>query len=210
MSFTYPYPRPAVTADVVLFAVRDGLELLLIQRRSPPYEGRWALPGGFLDLDEELETAAGRELEEETGLRVRALEQLGAYGKVGRDPRGRTVSVAYLAFQWGAPPEADAGDDAREARWFPARRLPPLAFDHRQIVRDARRRLECLVETDREILRLAPRRFSLSEVRATYEAILGREVAAASLRRGLLRRGIVEECGGNGRGGKLYKLRKTA
>jgi 8-oxo-dGTP diphosphatase len=140
---TYRYPRPAVTVDVVLFAVADGaLRVLLIQRAAPPFAGRWALPGGFVDEREDLAAAAKRELREETGLRVARLVQLGAYGKPGRDPRGHTVSVVFLAVAAdGATGAAGvAGDDARALRWFAAARPPALAFDHRVVLRDARAR----------------------------------------------------------------------
>lgn len=138
MSHTYPFPRPAVTVDaVILSPLEQGYEVLLIRRGHEPYEGRWALPGGFLDMDEELEEAAARELEEETGLEGIALEQFGTFGKIGRDPRGRTVSVAYMAIV-GARPQARAGDDAAEVGWFPLMGLPDLAFDHGEILDHAR------------------------------------------------------------------------
>ena len=142
MPFTYPYARPAVTADVVLFAMRAGeLVVLLIRRRHEPFEGAWALPGGFVDENEPLETAALRELEEETGVKGVAVEQLGAFGEPGRDPRGHTVSVAYVGFPGEEVPTVTAGDDAAEAQWYPVDSLPEkLAFDHRSIVTLAQQR----------------------------------------------------------------------
>jgi 8-oxo-dGTP diphosphatase len=137
MPYTYEYERPAVTVDMVIVAHTDqGHEVLLIERGEPPFKGKWALPGGFLDIDEELHDAAARELEEETGLTGIAMGQLGAYGKVGRDPRGRTVSVVYMAVVRHKPP-ARAGDDAAKVGWFPLNNLPDLAFDHTEILRDA-------------------------------------------------------------------------
>jgi 8-oxo-dGTP diphosphatase len=134
---TYRYPRPAVTVDVVLFALHDGaLRVPLIQRAAPPFAGRWALPGGFVDEDEDLAAAALRELAEETHLRPRRLVQLGAYGTPGRDPRGHTVSVVFLGVATDER-EGTAGDDARALRWFAAARPPGLAFDHRVVLRDA-------------------------------------------------------------------------
>lgn len=137
MAHCYEFPRPAVTVDVAAFRSGPrGPEILLVRRGKPPFEGRWALPGGFLDLDEELEDAARRELREETGLEVDRLEQIGAFGKIGRDPRGRTITVVYGAL---APADAEVrgGDDAAAAGWFPLGALPPLAFDHDEIVRRA-------------------------------------------------------------------------
>lgn len=137
MTYTYEFPRPAVTVDVAAFRPGPcGPEILLVRRGKPPFQGRWALPGGFLDLGEELEDAARRELREETGLEVEHLEQIGAFGRIGRDPRGRTITIVYGAFA-PAGAEVRGGDDADEARWFSLGALPPLAFDHDEIVRRA-------------------------------------------------------------------------
>ncbi len=134
-TYTYDYPRPMVTVDAAILSMREGKRhVLLIRRGRPPFEGSWALPGGFVEMDEPLEAAAARELAEETGLTGFALRQLHTFGDPGRDPRGRSISVVY----WGeAPPDAVAigGDDAAEAGWFPMDALPPLAFDHEKIVR---------------------------------------------------------------------------
>ena len=142
MPFTYPFSRPAVTADVVLFAMRAGdLAVLLIRRRHEPFEGAWALPGGFVDENEPLETAALRELAEEAGVTGVSVTQLGAFGEPGRDPRGHTVSVAYFGFTGADAPAVTAGDDAAEAEWHPVDALPErLAFDHRAIVTLAHQR----------------------------------------------------------------------
>ena len=136
MEYTYKYPRPAVTADCVVISKESEPKVLLIQRGNEPYKGCWAFPGGFMDMDETTEQCAIRELEEETGLKVSSLQQIGAYSKVDRDPRGRTVTVAYLA-RVDAPVTVVAQDDAAQAKWFPLSALPPLAFDHEEIMRDA-------------------------------------------------------------------------
>ena len=144
--YTYDYPRPAVTTDCVLFSrdERNELSVLLIERGGEPYKGCWAFPGGFLEMDETVEEGASRELEEETGLIISSenglLKQLGCYSQVDRDPRGRVITSAFYA----VVPKADVkgNDDARDARWFPVSALPPLAFDHDQILRDALQRLE--------------------------------------------------------------------
>lgn len=136
MAYTYKYPRPAVTADCVVIAGNGEKKVLVIQRGEEPYKGCWALPGGFMNMDETTEQCAIRELEEETGLKVNEIRQIGAYSKVDRDPRGRTITVAYLAIV-DAPVAVEGQDDAAKAEWFPLKVLPPLAFDHADIIRDA-------------------------------------------------------------------------
>lgn len=139
--YSYKYPRPMLTADcVVLGARRDGgYALLLVERGNDPFKGMWALPGGFMEMDETLEACARRELEEETGCAVQGpLEELGSFSAVDRDPRGRTVTVAFMAVVEEHP--VAGGDDARQARWFPLDQLPPLAFDHKEIVAAALKR----------------------------------------------------------------------
>ena len=131
--YTYPYPRPAVTVDAILISNQQSV--LLIERGREPFKGKWALPGGFVELDEELETACQRELEEETGIRVGELKQFRAYGAVNRDPRHRTISVLFYAFT-DHELLASAGDDAAKAQWFPLHQLPELAFDHQQILEE--------------------------------------------------------------------------
>jgi 8-oxo-dGTP diphosphatase len=141
--YTYEHPRPALTVDLVIFAGLAGRrQILLIRRSREPFAGKWALPGGFVEMDESLEAAAKRELEEETGLRGVPVEQLRAFGDPGRDPRGRTISVAYYALlPAGAATTTKAGSDAGQARWFPTSDLPELAFDHAEIIAHALTRL---------------------------------------------------------------------
>ena len=136
MTYTYKYPRPAVTADCVVITKEEQPKVLLIQRGADPYKGCWAFPGGFMNMDETTEQCAIRELEEETGLRVSNVHQIGAYSKVDRDPRGRTITVAYLAII-DKPVQVTGQDDAAKAEWFPLSALPDLAFDHAEIMRDA-------------------------------------------------------------------------
>lgn len=140
--YCYDYPRPAVVCDIVVFArIDDAWNVLLIRRRHDPAAGSWALPGGFVEIDEELHDAAARELEEETGVRGVALEQLGAYGRVDRDPRGRTIAVAYSCIVDATAVTPRAGDDAADVAWHPLADLPPLAFDHADMITAAERRL---------------------------------------------------------------------
>ena len=136
MTYTYKYPRPAVTADCVVITKEEQPKVLLIQRGADPYKGCWAFPGGFMNMDETTEQCAIRELEEETGLRVSDVHQIGAYSKVDRDPRGRTITVAYLAII-DEPVQVTGQDDAAKAEWFPLSALPELAFDHAEIMQDA-------------------------------------------------------------------------
>ena len=136
MEYTYKYPRPAVTADCVVMTNEPQPKVLLIQRGADPFKGAWAFPGGFMNMDETTEQCAIRELEEETGLNVTTVHQIGAYSKVDRDPRGRTITVAYLAII-DSPKKVIGQDDAAKAEWFPITELPHLAFDHYDIMQDA-------------------------------------------------------------------------
>ena len=136
MAYTYKYPRPAVTADCIVITREAEPKVLLIQRGTQPFNGCWAFPGGFMNMDETTEQCAVRELEEETGLQLSKIQQIGAYSKVDRDPRGRTVTVAYLAVI-DAPVAVTGQDDAAKAEWWPLSSLPILAFDHDEIISDA-------------------------------------------------------------------------
>lgn len=140
MEYTYKYPRPAVTADCIVMTNEPLPKVLLIQRGFDPFKGCWAFPGGFMEMNETTEQCAIRELEEETGLKLENLKQIGAYSKVDRDPRGRTITVAYLAIV-DTPLEVKGLDDAAKAQWFPIDALPPLAFDHEDIMRDVKKQL---------------------------------------------------------------------
>ena len=143
MSYTYKYPRPAVTADMIVLTDESVPKILLIQRGNEPFKGCWAFPGGFMNMDETTEQCARRELKEETGLEIGEIKQVGAYSAVDRDPRGRTVTVAYITHIPQILPVTGL-DDAAEAKWWPIDALPPLAFDHAQILHDALRRFEAL------------------------------------------------------------------
>lgn len=138
--YCYRYPRPALTADCVLFKPADdgsGWTTLLVRRAHAPYKDCWAFPGGFMEMDETIEACAARELQEETGLTGLPLQMFGVFSTPERDPRGRVVSIAFYAFVPSGLPEAVAGDDAADARWFSLAALPPLAFDHDEMLRRA-------------------------------------------------------------------------
>jgi 8-oxo-dGTP diphosphatase len=137
MIYTYAYPRPSATVDmIVIKQVESSYYILLIERKNEPFKDQWALPGGFIDINEEIETAAYRELEEETAIRDVSLKQFKTYGKPGRDPRGRTISIVYSGVLKNLTQEIKAGDDAKNFNWFSLKNLPPLAFDHSCIIKD--------------------------------------------------------------------------
>lgn len=134
MTYTYNYPRPAVTADIIILKKSNDQQfVLLIERKHPPFEGMWALPGGFLEMDETLETAALRELQEETGITGVELKQFHTFSKVDRDPRHRTITTVFIGFTENNISPV-AGDDAANVQWFPMDKLPPLAFDHGEVM----------------------------------------------------------------------------
>ena len=156
-SFTYPYPRPMVVVDAAVFTIRERrLDVLLIKRGHAPFEGMWALPGGFVDMDEELDVAAARELEEETGVRGVRLEQYHAFGGLGRDPRGRVITVAYLGVVASEAYRPCAGDDAADVAWMPVAGLPKLASDHNLVVDTAIEHLRLLARARKGDLGLLP------------------------------------------------------
>ena len=135
--YTYKYPHPAITTDCIVFTREENdFKILLIQRRNEPCKGQWAFPGGFMNIDETAEEAARRELQEETGLRIDKLFQIGAFTKVDRDPRERVITIAFYTFV-EVPQTVNGGDDAARAEWFPLKHLPILAFDHADILAKA-------------------------------------------------------------------------
>jgi 8-oxo-dGTP diphosphatase len=169
----YAHPHPAVTTDVCVFTIRDeALRILLIRRGNAPFRGLWALPGGFVDIDEDLDRGAARELAEETGLSGLPLEQFRTFGAVGRDPRERVISVAYLALAPAQALRPRAGDDAAETAWAALQELPELAFDHAAIIRSAVERLRWSLDHPALALRLVSGHFSLDALRQVYEILL--------------------------------------
>ena len=188
MAYTYEYPRPALTVDCVVFALDDAdLKVLLIQRDQPPLAGAWAFPGGFVEMDEPLEEAARRELEEEAGIRVVYLEQLYTFGDVERDPRGRVVTVAYFALVKLSDYQLRAASDARSAEWFPVADPPPLAFDHDRILQVAHDRLRAKVTYQPIGFELLPNKFTLRQLQHLYETILDRPLDKRNFRKKILR-----------------------
>ena len=208
------YARPAVTVDVLLFTVRDEkLQLALIKRGIEPYRGSWALPGGFVRMDEELEEAARREIEEETGVRDVFLEQLYTFGQLNRDPRTRVITISYFALVPGEHLTLRADTDASDASWFAIDELPDLAFDHAAIVRVGLERLKGKIENSNVAYGLLPARFRLSELQRVYEIILGRALDKRNFRKRVLALGIVEatdkySSGGAHRPAQLFRWKK--
>ncbi len=209
--FTYRYPHPAVTADCVVFGLDEAcpptvpdpgsrrgsdtdareLTVLLIQRDLDPYAGAWALPGGFIRLDEDLDAAARRELEEETGVRDLYLEQLAAFGAPDRDPRERVITIAYLAIVNLFEHPVAAATDARNAGWFALDELPRLAFDHELILETALARLRSKHREEPIAFEFLPAKFTLRQVQSLYEAIQGERVDKRNFRKKLLATGVI-------------------
>jgi 8-oxo-dGTP diphosphatase len=194
MPFTYEYARPALTVDCVVFGLDDGdLKVLLIQRDLEPFAGRWALPGGFVHADEDLETAARRELEEETGVSKVFLEQLYTFGDMDRDPRERVVSVAYYALVKLGDHRVKAATDARNAAWFAVSDVPTLAFDHDKVLAMALTRLKGKVRYQPIGFELLPPKFTLSQLQRLYEVVLETPLDKRNFRKKILALGFLEE-----------------
>lgn len=198
MAHTYEYPRPALTVDCIIFGLDASLTLkvLLIQRGHDPFEGQWALPGGFVDMEEDLEAAALRELEEETGVKDVYIEQLYTFGAPGRDPRGRVVSVAYYALVNLEDHPVQANSDARNVEWYDVTDLPKLAFDHDDIMDTAIKRLRAKMRYQPLGFELLPEQFTLPQLQQLYETVLGvAEINKRNFRTKILKMGILEEVG---------------
>ena len=170
--YCYKYPHPAVTTDCVIFGF-DGSELqvLLIERGIEPFKGKWAFPGGFLNMDETAQEGALRELKEETGLENAYIEQFNTYSDPGRDPRERVITIAHYALV--RIQEVKGGDDAAKAQWFPIDEVPQLAFDHDKILRDAMRKLRERIHFEPIGFELLPEKFTMRDLQILYESILG-------------------------------------
>lgn len=209
--YTYDYPKADNTVDIVVFGIHQGhrtLNVLLIQRRDDPFQGHWAIPGGFVNIDESLRDAAERELMEETHAEPGHLEQLYTFGNPVRDPRGRIISTVYMVL---VRPEAltiQADDDASDARWFDVKALPPmLAFDHKRILELALDRLRSKLRWQPVGVGLLPPKFTLGEMKAIYEIVLGRTLDKSNFRRRVFSYKVLKEVGTRGRA-ILYRFDK--
>jgi 8-oxo-dGTP diphosphatase len=203
-------PTLTMTTDIAIFTIRDErLEILLIQRKNPPFQGHWALPGGLVDEGEDLDFCAGRELEEETGVTDVTLEQLHTFGAPQRDPRGRYVTAAYYTLIRPDRVKPKAASDAASVRWVPVDELPTLAFDHAEIIAMARRRLRARLDESADAFGFLPKTFTLEELRILVAIVSGDRLEARSFRRRVLALGLVEETGktrtGTGRPARLYR-----
>ncbi len=171
--YQYKYPHPAVTTDCVLFCYKNKqLQVLLIKRGNNPYKGWWAFPGGFMDIDESIEECAKRELKEETHLENIYMQQFHCFGSVNRDPRERVVTIAFMAFIRSDDYTVIADDDANDARWFSIDELPPLAFDHKEMLTIALQKLRERIHFEPIVFHLLNEEFSMSELQNVYECIL--------------------------------------
>jgi len=211
--FQYAYPHPAVTTDVVVFTIRERrLKILLIRRKGVPFAGMWALPGGFVGIEEDLEACAQRELEEETGVTGVYLEQLYTFGEPDRDPRERVISIAYYALVPTDRLQLHADSDAAAADWLPVDGLPPLAFDHERIVALAHRRLKAKLDYSTIAFQFLADSFTLGEVQDVYQILLNEAVDKRNFRKWILGLGRIEETGGlrrdgNHRPARTYRLK---
>lgn len=212
---TLQQDRPLVTVDVVIFTLRAGsLQVLLVRRRRPPWEAMWAIPGGTIGIEEDLEGAAVRTLEEETGLGDVFLEQLYTFGDPDRDARGRVITVSYFAVVPASELVPGAAEDAERVRWWPITALPPLAFDHGEILSYALTRLRYKLEYTAVGFELLSDVFTLSELQNAYEIVLGEALDKRNFRRKILSAGVIEPSGGfragEGRPARLYRYREDA
>jgi 8-oxo-dGTP diphosphatase len=211
------YERPSVTVDVVIFSIlEEMLKVLLIKRKSWPYEGVWAIPGGFVRMEESLEQAASRKLAEETGVTSEDvyLEQLYTFGDPQRDPRTRVITVAYFALVGADKINIRAIKDSAEVNWFSVYDPPSLAFDHAEILAYALTRLRYKLEYSAVGFQLLPEKFTLRELQDAYEIILGTKLDKGNFRSKLRKTEVVEPVDGyrdtGGRPARLYRFREDA
>jgi len=210
------YERPSVAVDVVMMTLHQkDLQVLLVKRRSWPFEGMWAIPGGFVDIDESLEDAAKRELREETSVEDVYIEQLYTFGNPGRDPRTRVITVVYFALLDGEQLRIKAADDAADVGWFSVYELPPLAFDHRDILEYTLNRLRGKLSYTTIAFNLLPEQFTLRELQRVYEIILHKALDKRNFRKKVLATGILEDTGakkmeGTHRPARLYRFNPAA
>jgi len=197
MSYTYEYERPAVTVDVALLALKDGiLQSLLIKRGNYPFEGMWALPGGFVNMKENLEEAALRELREETGVTGARIEQLQTFGDPFRDPRTRIIAVVHYGLVRLEDCAVKAGDDASDARWFPAHKPPRMAFDHDTILAMLLERVRFRVRHTPAVFELLPETFDIAQLAAALGACLNKAISPDDVEQHVNQLGILAKSAG--------------
>jgi 8-oxo-dGTP diphosphatase len=206
-------PNISLTVDAIVFGYepKEGLSVLLVKRKYPPFKGRWAIPGGFVKEKESLEQAVERELEEETGVKVNYLEQLYSFGNPKRDPRSRIVTIAYYGLVRNSNFELFAATDAEDAQWFHLNELPKLAFDHQRILDYALERLRNKISYEPVGFKLLDEKFTMEEIHHLYETIYNRKLDRRNFRKKFLKLDILEELeeksgGGRGRPGSYYRF----
>lgn len=213
--YTYEYPRPAVTTDCAIFGFDEGeLKILLIERSTEPFVGKWALPGGFIEIDETAEECARRILRKEACLDNIFMEQLYTFSKTDRDPRFRVISIAYYALVKLSDYEVLAGTDAASVRWFGLEETPELAFDHAEILEKALERLKGKIKYQPIGFELLPEKFTLPDLRHLYEVILQTNLDDRNFRKKILSYGLLADTGEMQRGArnrapKLYSFDKA-
>jgi 8-oxo-dGTP diphosphatase len=211
--YQYEYPHPSVSTDIVIFTIQEEqLKVLLIRRLSEPFKDGWALPGGFVEIDEDLDQAALRELREETGITGVYLEQLYTFGKPDRDPRERVITVAYYSLVPIDRLSVGAASDARELGWFDSDQLQDLAFDHQKIINKAKQRLSAKLDYSTIALQFMPSKFTLSELQKVYEIIHGEALDKRNFRKRVMAYDCMEDTGEENRNGshrpaRLYTLK---
>ncbi len=213
MQFCYQYPHPAVTTDIVIFTIQNQqLDALFVRRRNPPYQGEWALPGGFVDINEDIDTCAQRELFEETLVDNVYLEQLYTFGQHDRDPRERVITVAYYALIPRDKLQPKAGSDAQEVNWFPIKQLPKLAFDHDQIIQKALERIAAKAHYSTIAFQFLAPEFTLPELQEVYQILRNETLDKRNFRKWIQSLDCLEETGkvrrnGQHRPAKLYRAK---
>jgi len=208
------FKQPSVTTDLVIFTIKDNsLKVLLVKRDAEPFKGSWALPGGFVRIDESLEDAAKRELEEETGVKDVYLEQLFSFGNPKRDPRGRVITITYMALVNSGNIKLKATTDVSDAKWFSIKKIPQLAFDHKKILNYALQRLKWKLEYTTVAFSLLPKRFTMNHVQKIYEIVFNKKFDKRNFNKKILSLDILKEEGINKdvsyRPPMLYSLKKN-
>jgi 8-oxo-dGTP diphosphatase len=207
------YEKPSVTADIVIYTIQDNsLKILLVKRGLEPFKGKWAIPGGFVRIHEDLEEAAKRELEEETGVKDVYLEQLYSFGEPKRDPRGRVITVAYMALINSEKIKLQAATDTTDVQWFPVKKVPALAFDHKKILDYSLKRLKWKFEYTNVAFSLLPEKFTLGEIQKIYEIVFDKDFDKRNFSKKILSLDILKEEGINKdvahRPPMMYSLKK--
>ncbi len=210
----HDFPKPSVTADIVIFTIQNNeLKVLLIKRKLNPFKDKWAIPGGFVRINESLEDAAKRELEEETGVKDVYLEQLYSFGDPERDPRGRVITIAYMALINSEQIKLRAATDASDAQWFSVKKIPVLAFDHKKILEYSLKRLKWKFEYTAVAFSLLPKKFAISEIQKIYEIVFNKQFDKRNFAKKLISLDILKEEGINTnvpyRPPMLYSLKKN-